>query len=219
MVAAGRGLVQVLEYSDVSRPAARPEALAVAGVPEAEVERRVLAACARERAAVEGRLRAEAAEREGQLRAEMGRQVEERVGETLRAFLAERTGYFARVEIEVVELSLAISRKILGREAALDPMLLAGLVRVALDGMQRGAAVRLRVPPAAAEDWRARLGAMGLAVEAEVVSDATCGEECVLETAGGTARLSWEGQLKEVEQGFRDLLGQRPDAPAVWGPV
>jgi len=35
-------------------------------------------------------------------------------------------------------------------------------------------------------------------------------DDCVLETDVGSASFSIEAQLKEVEQGFFDLLAQRP---------
>src|SRR5205814_9490053 len=46
-------------------------------------------------------------------------------------FNAERDAYFARIEPEIVQLALAIARKILHREAQMDPLLLEGSVRVA----------------------------------------------------------------------------------------
>ncbi len=51
----------------------------------------------------------------------------------------------------MVRLALAIARKVLHREAQLDPLLLAGVVRVALDQMQAGSRVLLRTSPDAAE--------------------------------------------------------------------
>ena len=200
--------VTSLEYFDVSRPVpvleestlAAEVAPTTAGVPEHEVEARILAACNRERAALEERLRAESAEREALQR----RSVEE----ALRRFADERSSYFARVEAELVHLALAIARKILAREAQLDPMLLAGLVRIALDGMQGSPAVRLRVAPSRVSAWQQ----LKLHEHAEVLGDPVCGpEECVLETEVGSAQLSFETQMKEIEQGFVDLLGQRPD--------
>ncbi len=207
MSSAGWAGVRALEYFDVSRPVVQvvaPAAPAPApvpeGVPEMEVEARILAACVREREQAEARLRREWEAREAALRASLER--------TVRAFAEERTAYFARVESEVVHLALAVARKILGREAQLDPMLLAGLVRVALDGMQGRPAVRVRVAPERLAAWQEVEFRDGVAVEA----DAAVGdEECVLRTEVGEARLSFQAQLKEVEQGFLDLLGRRPD--------
>lgn len=199
-----------LEYFEVTRPAietapvpAVPVASPSVGVPEIEVETRILAACLRERAEVETRMHDECSAREAALRAELDR--------TVRAFLDERTAYFARVEGEVVQLALAVARKILGREAQLDPMLLTGLVRVALDGMQGRPAVRVRVAPEHLAAWQVVTFRDDVLVE----PDAALGkDECLLVTEVGEARLSVEAQLKEVEQGFLDLLGHRPDTRA-----
>ena len=208
MSSAGFAGVQALEYFDVSRPMVDVKAVAsvmpsIVGVPEMEVEARIVAACVREREMAEARLRAEWEAREATLRTSLER--------TTRAFLDERTTYFAQIESEVVHLALAVARKILGREAQIDPMLLAGLVRVALDGMQGRPAVRVRVAPERVGAWQTVEFREGV----EVVEDAALSEEeCVLATEVGEARLSFAAQLKEVEQGFLDLLGRRPDVAA-----
>ena len=59
-----------------------------------------------------------------------------------------RKTYYRRVESEVVQLALAIARKILHREAQLDPRALAGIVRVTLEKLRRGTTVHLHVQPA-----------------------------------------------------------------------
>ncbi len=205
MSKAGFAGVHALEYFDVSRPMVQAASVAApspapVGVPEMEVEARIIAACVRERVEVEARLRAEWEARETALRVSLER--------TVRAFAEERTTYFARVEGEVVHLALAVARKILGREAQLDPMLLAGLVRVALDGMQGRPAVRVRVAPERMAAWQDVEFRDGVSVEADA---AVGGEECVLATEVGEAHLSFAAQMKEVEQGFLDLLGLRPD--------
>ena len=66
------------------------------------------------------------------------------VASALKEFEQQRADYFRRVESEVVRLALAIARKVLHREAQMDPLLLAGVVRVALDQMQAGSRVVLR---------------------------------------------------------------------------
>ena len=53
-------------------------------------------------------------------------------------FEAERSDYYARVEAEIVQLALAIAAKILHREAQVDPMLVAALVRMAVEKMREG---------------------------------------------------------------------------------
>jgi flagellar assembly protein FliH len=129
----------------------------------------------------------------------------------LEAFRREREEYFSRVEPEVVQLSLAIARKILHREAQIDPLLLTGLAHVALEKLDSGTRVRLRVPPADTHFWNECFAQSGGAIVAEISGDPSLKHgECVLETEIGSTQISLETQLKEIEQGFFDLLEQRP---------
>ncbi len=77
--------------------------------------------------------------------------------QAVREFARERETYFQRVEAEVVGLAVAIARKILHREAQVDPLLLAGVVRVGLDNVAAGTRVRLRVHPDQIQAWQAIL--------------------------------------------------------------
>ena len=71
-----------------------------------------------------------------------------------RSLPAQREDYFQRVESEVVRLALSIARKILHREAQIDPLLLTGIVRVALESVNDGTQVRLRANPQEIPFWR-----------------------------------------------------------------
>jgi len=138
--------------------------------------------------------------------------VRDGVRATLADFASERAAYYRQVEAEVVQLALAIARKILHREAQVDPLLLAGVVRVALDQIESKTKVVVRVHPEQAPDARAYLQrTMDAESVPEVVDDLTLElDRCVLQTELGTAELGIEAQLKEVEQGLLDLLAKRP---------
>ncbi len=134
----------------------------------------------------------------------------EKVAAAIRGFEQERSDYFARVELEIVHLALSIAGKILHREAQVDPMLMAALVRVALGQMKDGSAVSVRVRPEEAKRWRDYFAAGTQNLSISVVEDAELEPRaCVLETDLGSANLSLDAQLKEVEQGFFDVLAQR----------
>jgi flagellar assembly protein FliH len=126
------------------------------------------------------------------------------------AFLRERARYFAGVEGEVVKLALAIAARVLHRESMLDPLLLAGVVRVALEKVAEDSAVVLRVPVDEVERWR------GIFVESPESSLQLVGDErlslgeCVLDTNVGRVELGVSAQLEEIERGFFDLMQQRP---------
>jgi flagellar assembly protein FliH len=132
--------------------------------------------------------------------------------QAVRDFVHERESYFHRVEAEVVSLALAIARKILHREAQVDPLLLAGVVRVGLDNVAAGTHVRLRVHPDQIKAWQGFFSQQpDLQKLPELMGDATLGPgRCMLETELGSTDLTLETQLKEIEQGFFDLLAQRP---------
>jgi flagellar assembly protein FliH len=136
------------------------------------------------------------------------------IADALSQFSRDRSSYFEKVEGEVVQLALSIAAKIMHREAQLDPMLLAGIVRVALEKIEHGTGVVLRVHPQKASEWQ-RYFAIHMRPEdvPEIVEDASQGcAQCVLQTAMGTATIGMEVQLKEIEQGLMDLLAARPGA-------
>jgi flagellar assembly protein FliH len=130
----------------------------------------------------------------------------------LEQFTRDRAAYFPKIEGEVVQLALAIARKILHREAQLDPMLLAGIVRVALEKIDGATGVRLRVHPGNAADWHRYLSThLEPADLPEIIEDPSQPpDSCLLETSMGTAAMGLEVQLKEIEQGLMDLLAARP---------
>ena len=135
-----------------------------------------------------------------------------KIRQSLELFLAERKDYFSRVESEVVHLALAISAKILYREAQVDPLLVAALVRVAVDKLHDGSSVSVRVSPAQAGKWTGYMANPVNGSTIAIVEDSNLGpEDCILETDLGSANFSIEAQLREVEQGLFDLLAQRPE--------
>jgi flagellar assembly protein FliH len=134
------------------------------------------------------------------------------LGSCLEAFKKERESYFGRVESEVVRLALAIAKKILHREAQMDPLLLAGMVHVALEKFDSGTTLRLRTRPEEIRFWQAHFLQHGSPHRVpELMGDSTLGPgECALETEVGSTHVSLSAQLKEIEQGFFDLLEHRP---------
>jgi flagellar assembly protein FliH len=154
-------------------------------------------------------------EGEARSRAEFERELaaeREAIAKALEDFGREREAYFCRVEAEVVRLAVGIARKILHREVQIDPLLLAGVVRVALEKIAAGTTVRLRVHPDHVYAWHDFFAnQQDHRPVPELLGDATLGMgHCVLETALGTTELTLEAQLAEIERGFFDLLAQRP---------
>jgi flagellar assembly protein FliH len=159
---------------------------------------------ARSEAVVEARLSWEA-ELEARIAKERSR-LQKVEGE----FLQERARYFAGVEGEVVRLALAIAARVLHREAKLDPLLLTGVVRVALEKVATDSAVVLRVPASEVEMWEGVFAANQESALKLVGDERLVGGECVLETNVGRVELGVSAQLEEIERGFFDLMQQRP---------
>ncbi len=136
-----------------------------------------------------------------------------KIAEALRLFGQKTNEYYARAEVEMVHLSLAIAAKILHREAQVDRMLVAALVKVAMEKLQRGTAATVRVHPEEVADWNRYFeGNSSTDIRVEVTADPSVEvHNCILETELGTTELGLDAQLKEIEQGFFDLLAQRPD--------
>jgi flagellar assembly protein FliH len=161
-----------------------------------------------ERARTEGRVDA---------RREWEEDLEERIAKERASLLAvceefqkERVKYFAGVEAEVVKLALAIAARVVHREVTLDPVLLAGVVRVALEKMADGSTVVLRVPSDELAIWQEiELGERGSSVRM-VGDEGMQAGECAIDTNVGRVELGVSAQLEEIERGFFDLLQQRP---------
>jgi flagellar assembly protein FliH len=161
----------------------------------------------------------ENARREGreEARLELEDEIEQMIAEKRAVFLKaseafrqERARYFAGVEAEVVKLALAIAARVLHREVAIDPLLLAGVVRVALEKIDDASSVVLRVPT---DEWDAWTKSSGLDISSSLqlkVDDRLAAGEYVLDTKVGRVELGIAAQLAEIERGFFDLMRQRP---------
>ena len=203
-----------------------PQSGSATGVPAPLVFRRLNAfgepavdqAVDRLRAISEARSAEEAAERlriESALQEEMERAEvrlrKERLAIThaLEQFAKERQRYFHDVEAEVLKLALAMAERILHREAELDPLMMAGAVRMALQQVASATEVSLHVAPQQISQWkevfRRDSDSVELVADAEVEMGA-----CVLHTSCGQLDLSVRAQLQELERGFFAVRELRP---------
>ncbi len=130
----------------------------------------------------------------------------------LHGFSKDRVDYFGRIEAEIVRLSLSIARKILHRESQIDPQVLFGVVHVALQKLNSDTRVRLCAHPDEVRFWSDYFKeAKDVPSVVEVVGDPSLSRgHCAIETDIGSTQISLDTQLKEIEQGFFDLLEQRP---------
>jgi flagellar assembly protein FliH len=199
-------------YAEMSAPGVTPltGVAAAPGQDRSALDPRELAlhgeAGAREAGRCEG---------EAQARATFDNQladIRQSAGSALAEFARQRDVYFQQVEGEVVHLALNIARKILRREAQVDSLLLAGMVRVVLEKIESGTKVVVRVHPHQVSECRAYFAQhMEPRQVPEVLEDAALAmDHCVLQTELGTTELGPEVELKEIEQGLFDLLERRP---------
>jgi flagellar assembly protein FliH len=159
----------------------------------------------------QGRKEGRQAEREAQASAMVAAERERlrKAAELVDRFDSERERYFAEVESEVVALAMAVSARILRREAQMDPLLLTGAVRVALGQLSASTTAQLVVPPNELELWTEAIAhAPNLAIKPNVVA----GEgmhlgECLIKTDLGSVDLGIRSQLGEIERGFFDRVG------------
>jgi len=111
-------------------------------------------------------------------------------------------------EADLVQLSLAIARRILRRELTVDPEAIQGLVRAALDRMQIRDITHIRLYPGHEDVVRRCLTAYH-AGGIELVCDPAMGPgDFVIETKRGNLEASMETQLAEIERGFADRIAR-----------
>jgi flagellar assembly protein FliH len=111
-----------------------------------------------------------------------------------------------QAESDVVQLALAIARKVLRREMSIDPSAMQALVKVALEKLERHEICRLYVHPQQAAAVRAALdshGAGSVEVTAEMARDEG---SLVFETNRGKLDASVSAQLEEIERGLTDRV-------------
>lgn len=170
---------------------------------EAEFTARIRQERADAVAQVEQKLRQESEQKLLAARAPIAAIVEE--------FTKQREDYFNRVEAEIIQLALSIAAKILHREAQVDPMLVATLVRIAVEKMRDNSNITVHVGAGRGNAWKRYFAGFPNLSHVQVAEDPKLSEQdCILETELGSANFGLDSQLKEVEQGFFDLLALRP---------
>ncbi len=131
-----------------------------------------------------------------------------RLAQTLEDLQGLRKDLVRRTERDVVELAIAISRRVLHRELALDHDLLLALARVALDRLGDVATASIRLHP---DDFAiAMTGSLSAhAHGVQIVADpAVHRGGCVVQSEFGSVDVGVAAQIDELSQA---LLGDDPD--------
>ncbi len=145
----------------------------------------------------------------GRAQAEMQAAIE-RLARSIDEIASLRGRLRAEAEADLLKLSLAIARRILRRETALDPDALHGLILGALAKLQGQEIARVRVHPAHAAALTACLRQNLGNGNVEVVPDASREPgSLIFETPRGNLDAGVESQLAEIERGLADRLRRR----------
>ena len=111
-------------------------------------------------------------------------------------------------EEDVVELALAIARRILHRELTVAPEALLGLLKAALEKIELREVHRVRVSPRRRRRWwRSTWRRWACRRPIEVIADPGLPRgAAILDSSRGALDASVETQLAEIERGFADLV-------------
>jgi flagellar assembly protein FliH len=132
-----------------------------------------------------------------------------RLMQTIEELTQVRAQMIQQTERQMVQLALAVARRVIHREVSLDPDLLVAMARVALERLGETAQVTVRLHP---EDYQAA-GAERVAQQAgsnvTVVADAHLSRGgCRIESDMGMLDAGVDAQLQEIA---RALLGGEED--------
>jgi flagellar assembly protein FliH len=131
----------------------------------------------------------------------------DRLARTVAEIGGLRSRLRAEAEADLVQLSLAIARRVLRREIAIDPEALHGLILGALEKLSGQEITRVRVHPSHAALLTESLRQNCAGAKVDVIADP--GREVgsmIFETARGNLDASVESQLQEIERGLADRL-------------
>jgi flagellar assembly protein FliH len=140
-----------------------------------------------------------------------GEQILRRLSSAVDELNALKADVLQRAERDIVQLSLAIARRIVHREISLDPELVATMARVALDRLGQPAGARIHLHP---DDCATVTKGRGLAAggAVQIVADVNVGRGgCRVHSDLGQIDLSLDAQIAEVEAA---LLGSPATADA-----
>lgn len=137
--------------------------------------------------------------------------VMERLARSIQEIASLRARLRREAESDMVQLALAIARRVIRRELAADPDALRGLVIAALDKLQGQEISRVKVHPSHVALVKASMQEALNGGGVEVLSDPSREVGSVIfETARGNLDASVDSQLREIERGLADCLRKQP---------
>jgi flagellar assembly protein FliH len=129
----------------------------------------------------------------------------ERLGRSLQELAEMKPRLRREAESDVVQLAVAIARRILHRELTVDAAAMRALVQVALARLSQQEVYRVRVHPGQAEAVRSALE--GRSIEVIASQDREPGA-LIFETNRGKLDASAQTQLDEIQRGLTDRVNR-----------
>jgi flagellar biosynthesis/type III secretory pathway protein FliH len=130
------------------------------------------------------------------------------ISRAVQAITKESESMFIRLEAEVVKLSLEIARKILSHEAQIDPMFLAGAVRIAIDRIKATTKLTLQVAPENIHSWQQVVSASQDRLNGfHIVGDESIEPGmCICRSGNSRLDLSAQAQIGEISNRFSEIF-------------
>ena len=133
-----------------------------------------------------------------------------RLARTITDLGEARAKALAEADHDIVQLAVAVARRVLRRELTVDPDSLAGIVKAALERIAARETQRVRVHPEDAGCVERHMKSAGAPPRIEVCPDSSLERGSVIfETARGNLDTSVSTQLSEIERGLTDMLRRR----------
>ena len=125
---------------------------------------------------------------------------------TLDDLMRVRNEMIRHTEKQMVQLALAVARRVVHREVSLDPNVLVTMMRVALERVSDSARVTVRLHPADHQSVAAALAEAGTTDQVTVAADARLARgACRIESDYGDIDAGVDAQIQEIA---RALLGE-----------
>lgn len=132
--------------------------------------------------------------------------IRDAVGTALMNFERNIEKFYVEAEAQMVKLSLAIARKVLEREARIDPVLMNIAVQSAIESISSSTTLRLYVHPDGASAWMEVFERQSGSRDVEIVSDSLLHPGgCRLESEFGHAEIGVESRLSDIHDAFFDV--------------
>jgi flagellar biosynthesis/type III secretory pathway protein FliH len=132
----------------------------------------------------------------------------ERLSASIAELSSMRNRLRKQAEGDLVKLSIAIARRILRRELAVDPLAVQGIVSAALERLEARDVSNVTLHPDHERALRAYLETHGIST-VQITADSSLQKGDVrFETGGGTLDVSIESQLSEIERGLVDRMAR-----------